>query len=257
MSQNSINMSIFDQMKKPLEKISYRGDLSLLDRPKVSIVGSRKPSQYTKRFTHEIAKALANRGVVVVSGAAMGVDAIAHSAAGVENTIAILPTGIDIRYPSVNEELIKNIEQRGLIMSQFDDGFRATSWSFVLRNEVVVALGDILVITEADEGSGSMRSAEYALQMGKDIYVLPHQLDHSKGTNALLRKSKAKPIYDVEEFASMFGDVVQSDIAKDEFYYFCQQSPTLDEALANFGSRIYEAELEGIIVIQDGRVILQ
>ncbi len=186
----------------------------------------------------------------------MGVDAMAHRGAGSDSTIAVLPSGIDVRYPAVNRELIESIERQGLTLSQFETGFRATNWSFVLRNEIVVALGDILVVTEADEGSGSMRSAEYALDMGKDIYVLPHRVGESRGTNDLLRKGLAKPIYDIEEFASLFGVETGCDVEKDEFYYFCQGRPTMDEAIERFGPRVYEAEMEGIILIENGIVSL-
>jgi DNA processing protein len=244
------------QMRRYPEQLSCIGDLELLKRPKVSIVGTRRPSHYTRQYTHEIAKALTKRGVVVVSGAAMGVDAIAHLGAGAANTIAVLPSGIDVRYPAVNRELITEIEKQGLTLSQFEDGFRATSWSFVLRNEIVVALGDLLVVTEADEGSGSMRSVEYALEMGKEIYVLVQPIGESMGTNSLLREGLAKPIYAVEDFASLFGVASSSDIVKDDFYYFCQSRPTLDSTIERFGDRVYEAELEGSIVIENGVVVL-
>ena len=75
--------------------------------------------------------------------------------------------GLDIRYPVINRPLIEGIENRGLILSQFNDGFRATGWSFVVRNELVVALGDLLIVTEADLKSGSMRSVEYGFENGK------------------------------------------------------------------------------------------
>jgi DNA processing protein len=93
-------------MKKTPERIYCNGDTSLLARPKVSIVGTRRPSAYTRQMTYELAKALSKRGVCIVSGAAMGVDAIAHQGAGADNTIAVMATGIDIRYPAVNRDLI-------------------------------------------------------------------------------------------------------------------------------------------------------
>ncbi len=244
-------------MKKQPEQLSCIGDLSLLERPKVSIVGTRKPSSYTRQYTHDIAQALAKRGVVTVSGAAMGVDAVAHQGAGADSTIAVLPSGIDMRYPAVNAPMIKAIEERGLTLSQFEPGFAATSWSFVLRNEIVVALGEILVVAEAEEGSGSMRSLEYAQKMGKLIYVLPQQLGRSNGTNRLLAEGKAEVIYDIEQFANRFGVApTQEDIPKDEFYYFCQKAPSLDEAVAAFGDRVFEAELEGVIMVENGVVRL-
>jgi len=246
-----------EQMKKYPPELFYRGDLSLLQRPKVSIVGTRTPALYTQQMTEQIAKALAKRGVCVVSGAAMGVDALAHEAAGVDNTIAVLGCGLDIRYPAVNSTLIASIEEKGLLLSQFNDGFRATRWSFVVRNELVVALGEMLIVAEADIGSGSLRSAAFAQKMGKKIYVLPHRLGESMGTNRLLLEGEAEPIYDAEAFASQFGEAVEENVPKDDFFYFCQRMPTLDETVKKFGERVYEAELEGVVTIRNGIVKLQ
>lgn len=251
------NIPALSVMKKYPKTLYYKGDLALLQRPKVSIVGTRNPSNYTREFTYTLAKALAKRGVCVVSGAAMGVDAIAHAGAGEENTIAVVGNGLDIRYPVLNRSLIEAIENKGLMLSQFNDGFRATGWSFVVRNELVVALGDILIVTEADIKSGSMRSVEYALKMHKEIFVLPQRLGESLGTNTLLNDGKAQVITDVETFASRFGQAVDSEVQKDDFFYFCQSSPTFDETISRFGDRIYEAELEGLVTIHKGIVRLQ
>ena len=248
------HISALESMKKYPKELFYKGNLELLNRPKVSIVGSRRLSNYTREATYILAKELSKRGVCIVSGAAMGVDTIAHEGAGSDNTIAVVANGLDIRYPSVNRELIQNIENNGLILSQFNDGFRATGWSFVVRNELVVALGDILIVSEADLDSGSMRSVEYALSMGKKIYVLPHRLGESLGTNYLLNENKATAITDIESFSATFGESVTSDIQKDDFFYFCQTSPSFDEAVNLFGDRIYEAELEGLITIHNGTV---
>jgi len=244
-------------MKRYPSELFYRGDLRLLDRPKVSIVGTRTPSLYTQQMTQDIAKALARRGVCLVSGAAMGVDALVHEAAGVENTIAVLGCGLDIRYPVINSALIASIEKNGLLLSQFNDGFRATNWSFVVRNELVVALGEILIVTEADSKSGSLRSVEFAQKMGKKIFVLPQRLGESRGTNRLLFEAEAEAIYDIEAFASSFGKAVDSNVTKDDFFYFCQTMPTLDQAVKEFGERVYEAELEGVVTIRNGIVCLQ
>lgn len=243
-------------MKKYPSTLFYKGDLELLHRPKVSIVGTRRPSNYTRQLTWTLANSLAKRGVCVVSGAAMGVDTIAHTGAGEDNTIAVVANGLDIRYPAVNKGMIESIEQKGLVLSQFNDGFRATGWSFVVRNELVVALGDSLIVTEADLSSGSMRSVEYALKMGKKIFVLPQRLDESLGTNLLLHHKQATAIYDIEAFASMYGQIADDGLEKDDFFYFCQTTPTFDESIKRFGDRVYEAELEGKITIQNGIVRL-
>ena len=243
-------------MKKYPDPLYSMGDLGLLKRPKVSIVGTRRPSAYTRQMTYDLARALSRRGVCIVSGAAMGVDAIAHQGAGADNTIAVMANGLDIRYPAVNREMIEGIEREGLALSQFEPGFKSTAWSFVLRNELVVALGEFLIVTEADEKSGSMRSVEYALKMGKQIYALPHRIGESRGTNTLLRDGLAEPVYDIEAFASRFGKAVDEGVVKDAFFYFCQNSPTLDEALEAFGERVYEAELEGLVSVENGLVRL-
>ena len=257
MSQNiTEHILALENMKKYPKELFYKGDLALLNRPKVAIVGSRRLSNYTREFTYSLAKALARRGVCVVSGAAMGVDAIAHEGAGAENTIAVVANGLNIRYPVVNTSLIEAIENKGLMLSQFNDGFRATGWSFVVRNELVVALGDILIVTEADLDSGSMRSVEYALRMGKEIYVLPQRLHESLGTNKLLEEGKAQCITDIEAFVSAFGEEVRNDMLKDDFFYHCQTLPTFDDTLSKFGDRVYEAELEGLVTIHNGIVRL-
>jgi DNA processing protein len=244
------------RLKKPPERLWYRGEPALLQRPRVSIVGTRRPSLYTQQTVRQLAAELARRGVVVVSGGAMGVDAMAHLGAGPAQTIAVLGTGVDLRYPAINRELLASIEREGLLLSPFEPGFRATRWSFVLRNELVVALGEVLVIAEADRESGSMRSAEAARRQGREIWVLPHRLGESEGTNDLLREEAARPILSIEEFAGKFGRVPSVAVERDEFFYFCQKHPTLEEAVERFGARVYEAELEGKIFVENGRVSL-
>jgi len=139
-----------ESMRRYPRELYTIGNIQLLKRPKVSMVGTRRPSNYTKQYTHSLAKTLSDRGVAIVSGVAMGVDAIAHIGAGAKNAIAVVANGLDIHYPVVNHSLIKEIEENGLVLSQFPIGFQATSWSFVVRNELVVALGDILIVSEAE-----------------------------------------------------------------------------------------------------------
>lgn len=250
------HISALYTMKKYPENLYYKGNLDLLTRRKVSIIGSRKPNQYAQQITYRLASELSRLGICIVSGGAMGVDAIAHRGAGSDSTIAVLPCGIDLRYPMVNKSLLENIENTGLIMSQFDPGFQATNWSFVVRNEVVVALSDVLIVTQADIDSGSMRSVEFAFEMGKKIYVIPHRIGESEGTNALLAEGKAEAIYDIDAFVGKFG-MVNSEIDKsDPFTLFCARRPTYEEAVVKFGDYIFEAELSGKIQVKNGIVEL-
>ncbi len=253
------NIKELASMKKYPKNLSYSGNLELLQKTKISIVGTRKPSKYTRQFTQKLALSLSKHDICVVSGGAMGVDATAHLGARSSNTIAVLPCGIDIKYPAVNKNLLSDIEKNGLILSQFENGFKARPWSFVTRNELVVALGEVLVVCEAELGSGSMRSVEYALEMKKEIFVLPQRLGESGATNELLKSSKAKAIYDIDEFVSGFTDKskIVSHIKIDKFLEYCQTNPTYDEALKKFPSRIFEAELSGEIDIVNARIVLK
>ena len=234
--------------------IYYKGSLELLARRRVSIVGSRRPNGYARQLTHDIAAKLAKAGVCVVSGGAIGIDAIAHKAAGAHNTIMVAATGLDIRYPAINKALIAQIEQEGLVLSQFAEGTPSRIYNFPLRNELTVALGEVLVVTYAEPDSGSVRSIEYARKLGKEIFVLPHRLTESEGTNELLKEGVATPIYDIDAFVSRFGTARQD--TADALLCFCASHPTYEEAIARFGAKIFEYELSGKIAIKDGRVHL-
>ncbi|MGB3961276.1 MAG: DNA-processing protein DprA, partial [Sulfurimonas sp.] len=117
-------------LKNCPKELFYLGDNTLLDRKKISIVGSRKPTKYSRQMTQELASKLSKVGVCVVSGGAMGIDAMAHNGAGSANTIAVLPCGLEHKYPAVNAALLCDIEKKGLLLSQFAPAFRATAWSF-------------------------------------------------------------------------------------------------------------------------------
>ncbi len=240
-------------MKSYPKELYYDGDAELLKRVKVSIVGSRKPTKYSRLCVQKLSSSLAKNGVCIVSGGAMGIDATAHAGAGSENTIAVLPCGIDLRYPAVNKNLLNDIQKNGLLLSQFERGFRATPWSFVVRNELVVALGEVLIVAEAEVDSGTMRSVEFALKMGKKIFVLPHRIGDSGATNRLLAEAKAEAIYDIDAFAAEFckSENIQ-EIKEDAFMEFCKESPTYDEAIARFGAKVFEYELDGKITIKNG-----
>ncbi|MEA3522341.1 MAG: DNA-processing protein DprA [Campylobacterota bacterium] len=242
------------KMKKYPKSLYFLGDRALLKKQKISIVGTRKPNQYTRNLTMQLAQALSKRDICIVSGAAMGVDALAHKGANSYNTIAVMANGLDIRYPAVNKSLIESIENEGLVISQFNKGVRARSWSFVVRNELVVALGDVLIVTQADLGSGTMRSVEYALKMDKKIYVLPHRIGESEATQELLCEGKAEAIYNIDRFCNQFAEI--PTINEDPILLYCKENPSYDSAIERFGDKILEYELEGKLAILNGKVSL-
>jgi len=243
-------------MKKYPEKLFCIGNTSLLLKPKISIVGSRSPNQYARNFIQEIATKLSFAGVCIVSGGAIGIDTLAHKAAETNNTIMVAGTGLDKRYPAINKNMIIDIEKNGLVLSQFQAGVPSFKYNFPLRNELLVALGEVLVIAYADINSGTMRSVEYALEMKKDIFVLPHRIGESDGTNKLLQDGLATAIFDINKFVSKFSKIQNEDGIIDEFLKYCQNAPTYDEAIGKYGARVFEYELMGKIDIQNGIVVI-
>ncbi len=247
----SVLPSEFSRLSDIPTQIFYRGNPDLLNRTKVSIVGSRKAYPYSRSIITRLANELAKRGVCVVSGGAMGIDAISHEGA-FPNTIAVLANGLDIIYPKVNKKLLQKMSTDALLISEYADTVEARPYSFVLRNRLVVALGEVLVLAQADLNSGSMRSVEYALDMGKKIYVLPHRLGESEGSMQLLHEKKAELITDVKAFADMFGTL---DEEQDEFLSFCKKEPSYEEALAYDAQKLFEYELSAKIKVVGGKVI--
>jgi DNA processing protein len=244
-----------ENMKLYPKELFYIGNTELLQRRKISIVGSRKPTQYSKSQIGQLAKLLAQQGFVIVSGAAMGTDRIAHEMAGTLNTIGVAGTGLDKRYPAINKNLIEEIETNGLMLSQFPPHTESFPANFPKRNELVVALGEILIVSECELKSGTMHSINFALNMKKEIYVLPQRIGESEGTNYLLKKGLAKPIYDLKKFVEeLLGTPM--DTKEDPVLEYFQTTPTYDDAITQYPNETFEYELSGKIVIKNGLVVV-
>ena len=167
------------------------GDVSLLNMPMIAIVGTRNPTSYGLRVARSIATALAEAGVVVVSGMARGIDAAAHHAAldAGGSTIAVLGTGVDVPYPVGHAELHRVISERGLLVSECGAGEIAHKGSFPKRNRIIAALGRATIVIEAGFKSGARNTANHALELGRALAAVPGPIDsdQSAGTNLLLR----------------------------------------------------------------------
>lgn len=167
-------------------------------RPKtVAIIGSRKMTTYGETWAYKIAKELAEVGVIVVSGLAIGVDSVAHKGAldGNGKTIAFLGTSITQIYPAENRELFKKIINRdGCVLSEYEPGMdtgpRMRTNSFLLRNRLIAGVADAVVVIEADERSGSLNTASHALEQGVPLFALPGDTTRqmSRGCNRLFNK---------------------------------------------------------------------
>lgn len=243
-------------MKAYPKELFYIGNTQVLKQRKISIVGTRRPNSYTKEFTHKLASKLSSTGACIVSGAAMGVDAIAHKASQNYNTIAVVANGLDIKYPSVNKNLIENIEKNGLMLSAYNKGIKARNYTFVHRNEIVVALGEVLIVSQADIKSGSLTSVEYALKMNKKVYTLPHRINESLGTQDLVKKGLIEVIYDIDEFIQELGLCKTQESLKDDFLEYCKSCPPYDEAVFKYSDKVFEYELMGKIQIKNAKIFV-
>ena len=254
-SKINFHIDELTSMRKYPDELFFIGNCDLLKKRRIAIIGTRRPNSYTKEFTYKLASKLSNAGICIISGAAMGVDSIAHQGAGTNNTIAVVANGLDIRYPSVNKNLIIDIEKNGLMLSAYKEREKAKNYTFVLRNEIVVALSEFLIVTEADIDSGSLTSVNYALKMGKPVYTIPHRINESLGTQELIKKGLVKVIYDIDEFIySICG--MKNESVEDEVLIFCKNNPSYESAIEKFSDRIFEYELEGKIKIENGKVII-
>lgn len=164
----------------------------IMRRPRVAIIGSRKPTPYGKQVTAQLANALSKAGVVIVSGLALGVDGIAHQATLEANgtTMAILPGDLEHIYPQRHTALARSIlAGGGVLLSEYAACSRPYKSNFVARNRLIAGLSDVVVITEAAAKSGSLHTAQFALEAGKEVFAVPGHITNllAAGCNNLLR----------------------------------------------------------------------
>jgi DNA processing protein len=169
-----------------------RGELRREDELAVAIVGSRKTSGYGREITERIGEDLARHGVTVVSGMARGIDSVAHHGAlqGGGRTIAVLGCGVDVIYPSENRNLFYRIIDQGAVVSEFPMGSPPEAGHFPRRNRIISGLSMGVVIVQASADSGSLITAGYALEQGREVFAVPGNVgaEGSRGTNQLIKE---------------------------------------------------------------------
>lgn len=187
-----------------------KGSLPEEDVLTVSVVGTRKHSYYGEKQTKEFCKMIAGMGVPVISGMARGIDGIAQKTAiaNGSKTYAVLGCGVDICYPEEHIRLYEQIPQCGGIISEYFPGTQPAAGLFPLRNRIISALGDILLVMEAREKSGTLITVDMALEQGKEIWVLPGRVDDalSVGCNRLIAQG-AYILPTVKEFKEELMDL--------------------------------------------------
>lgn len=183
--------------------IYIKGEIKDEDKGAISIVGARKGTAYGKWAAHTLANNLAQCNVTVISGMAYGIDSYAHRGAldGKGRTLAVLGCGVNVCYPKKNQSLMNEIIQSGAIISEYPPDTSPYPAYFPQRNRIISGLTKALIVVEAGTKSGSLLTAEYALEQGRDIYAVPGNIQsiYSKGTNKLIKEG-AMPITDIDEF---------------------------------------------------------
>ncbi|NLY08963.1 MAG: DNA-protecting protein DprA [Tissierellia bacterium] len=195
----------------PPEVLYIKGQLLVSDINKgVSIVGSRKASNYGKWVCREIAQELARKGLTIVSGLALGIDGIAHKTAlecGAR-TVAVLGNGLDKIYPSSHRALGEKISDNGALISEYPIFSAPLPHHFPQRNRIISGLSKATIVVEAMEKSGSLITARLAAEQGKEVYAVPGNIDslYSRGTNRLILDG-IPPLLEVDQVLTHFSDI--------------------------------------------------
>ena len=172
--------------------IYVKGQLPNEKVPSVAVVGARMCSEYGRIVAKEIARVLSQHKVQIISGLAMGIDGISQQAAiyAGGKTFGVLGCGVDICYPRENIELYMEIQKQGGLISEFNIGTKPAPFHFPMRNRIISALADIIIVIEAKEKSGSLITADMALEQGKDVLAVPGRINDSLsyGCNNLIKQ---------------------------------------------------------------------
>ena len=261
---------LLQEINDPPKKLHVKGKLPEDDMKFLCVVGSRKYSPYGKEACKTLIEGLRGYDVVIVSGLALGIDGIAHEAAldaGL-TTIAVPGSGLgdDVLYPSTHKNLAKRIlDAGGALISEFEENFRATSYSFPQRNRIMAGMSHATLIIEAEEKSGTLITSKFATEYNRDVLTVPASIfsDNSYGPHMLLRLG-ATPVTSSEDILEAFGlkaDVGQQklkleDLSSDEkkVVEILKNPVSRDEHVARLGLPIQKAnvtlsamEIKGII----------
>jgi DNA processing protein len=196
-------LQITESIAKKPEILYFTGKLPPERIPTVAVVGTRKPTSYGKEVGYRLAYELAKRGIIIISGLALGVDAIAHRGAleAKGTTIAILGNGLPGIYPSSHKTLAKEIiDSGGAIITEYEPETSARQHHFLQRNRIISGLSDAVIVVEAAAKSGTLNTAAHALQQGKAVFAVPGHITSplSAGCNALIKQG-AFPVTSFED----------------------------------------------------------
>lgn len=202
------------KLTQPVQKLYVRGNLQALHQPAIAVIGSRAVTDYGREATTRLVSEIAwQKNLVIISGLALGVDSLAHQAAleADGTTIAVLPSGIENIYPHTHQRLAKRIiQQGGAIISEYPGTQTPRKFHFIARNRIIAGLSQAVLVTEATQRSGSLHTAQFALDAGKDVLAVPGDIfrPNSVGTNNLIATG-AHPIRSAQDILNLFNNLRQ------------------------------------------------
>lgn len=273
------------ELPDPPAVLYLRGRLpDLSDKLTIAVVGTRNATAYGKMTSHVIAGSLAKVGVVIVSGGAVGIDSLAHTAALEAGglTVCVLGCGINFPYLTANRKLRDDIALRGAVMSEYPPDYPPGKFTFPERNRIIAGLSDGVLVVEAGVKSGSLITARLAAEQGRDVFAVMGNITspYSQGTNALI-KDGAVPVTDYTDITGYYpqfsivgekSDIVQEvprhrtdvDLSDDarKVYRCITADPIHIDGIASAAQlptnvvlqAVTELELEGLIKAEKGRM---
>lgn len=255
------------------EELYYQGNPELFHTKTVAVVGSRKCTPYGMSVARRIGKRCAECGITLVSGMALGIDTAAHLGVleGGGNTIAVFGCGIDICYPRTNRKLMEEIKRKGLIFTEYSPGTKPAPFRFPNRNRLISGISDAVVVVEAGERSGSLITAEFAVEQGKELFAVPGNITSlsSMGCNKLIGDG-IPPLVVIEDLFRQLGQScidkkTLEKLSEDEKIVYeeivCHSEMTTDDlcritmfSAQRINGLITVLEMKGLVISSMGRV---
>ncbi len=231
------------QIYDPPVLLYLRGDPEILNAPTLSIVGTRRPTLYGSQMAERLGRDLAARGIVILSGLARGIDAIAHHGALAANgrAIGVLGTGIDVCYPKENKKLYERVLERGAILSEFPLRAHPAPENFPIRNRIVAGMPLGVVVIEGAEFSGSLITARLAMDFGREVYGVPGNVTQAVSyAPNLLIKQGAKLVVNAEDVIEELPTPVRAVLVKAERHESAQRNLLAENALGASEKRLFD-----------------
>jgi DNA processing protein len=231
------------QIYDPPVLLYVRGDAEVLNRPSISIVGTRRPTLYGTQMAERLGREIAARGLVVVSGMARGIDAIGHQGAMAVNgrAIGVLGTGVDVCYPKENRKLYEKVLERGAIVSEFPLGTHPAPENFPVRNRIVAGMPLGVVVIEGAQYSGSLITARLAMEFGREVFGVPGNVTQpvSFAPNQLIKQG-AKLVTNGEDVIEELPTPVRAALLQAEQPEAEQRNLLLAASLNTSEKKVYE-----------------